>query len=253
LKIWRVALVSLLAVGLVLGVASPALAAPPWASSPSAETPPSSKVIRGEVVTVETDTAFVVQSGWFQVRVLVNDDTEYFKATAPGTLSLAQRLGEQDGLGLRQRLHLLAAGVLNRVHALVRNRLELREQVREELGVAEGLRSSSQAAAFSDIEVGSWVVVWVTPGEDDPVAEQVVIIEPAAYHHVTGTVVGLDATAQTITVAPAEGGDDIVLSYDDGTRFVLRGRTSLEAGDSVRAVCDGAGIVRLVIVVIDSD
>jgi hypothetical protein len=248
LKIWKVALVSLLAVGLVLGVASPALAAPPWASSPSAETPPSSKVISGE-----TDTASVVQSGWFQVRVLVNDDTEYFKATAPGTLSLAQRLGEQDGLGLRQRLHLLAAGVLNRVHALVRNRLEVKEQVREELEMAEGPRPFGEEAAFSDIEVGSWVVVWVTPGEDDPVAEQVVIIEPAAYHHVTGTVVGLDATAQTITVAPAEGGDDVVLSYDDGTRFVLCGRTSLEAGDSVRAVCDGAGIVRLVIVVIDSD
>jgi hypothetical protein len=253
LKIWKVALVLLLAVGLVLGVASPALAASP----PSAETPPSPEVIRGEVVSTEAG-AFVVQSGWFQARVLVNDDTEYFKVSAPGAFSTPLQLWQSaepdpDGLGLRQRLHLLVAGVLNRVHALVRNRLEVKEQVREELEMAEGPRPFGEEAAFSDIGVGSWVVVWVTPGEDDPVAEQVVILEPAAYHHVTGTVVSLDDAAQTITIAPADGGDEVVLSYDEGTRFVLRGQTSLEAGESVRAVCDGTGIVRLVIVVIDSD
>lgn len=253
MKIWKVALVSLLAVGLVLGVASPALAAPPWASSPSTETSPLPEIIRGEVVSTEADTAFVVQSGWFQVRVLVNDDTEYFKASAPGALSLAQRLGEPSELGLRQRLHLLVEGALDRVPALVRSRLELREQVREEAGLGGWLHPSGETATFSDIEVGSRVVVLVAPGEDGPVAERVVIIEPAAYHHVTGTVVSLDADAMTITVAPAEGGDDVVLSYDEGARFVLRGRTSLEVGESVRVVCDGAGIVRLVIVVIDSD
>jgi hypothetical protein len=259
LKIWRIALVSLLAVGLVLGVASPALAAPPWVSPPSAEPPPPPRVIRGEVVSTEANTAFVVQSGWFQVRVLVNEDTQYFKASLPGAISMPLQPAEKpaepgsEGLGLRQRLQLLVEGVLSRVPALVRNRLEVREQVRQELRVAEGLRPFAEEADFSDIEAGSQVVVWAASGEDDPVAERVVIIEPVTYLQVVGTIDIIDTAAKTITIEPADGGSDVILSYDDETRFVLRGRTSLEVGESVRAVYDEAGIARLVIVVIDSD
>jgi hypothetical protein len=256
LKIWKVALVSLLALGLVLGVASPALAASPWASLPPADPPP--RIIRGEVVSI-SGTSLVIESGWGETTVLVNDDTEYFRASVPpAVLSMSLQLEKPaepspGGLGLRQRLHLLVEGILTRVPVLVRNRLELRQQTGEELGLGRWLRSFGEEATFASIEVGSWVVVWVAPGEGDPVAERVVIIEPVAYHHISGTIDIIDTAAKTITIAPADGGDNVILSYDEETRFVLRGSPSLAVGDVVRAVYDEAGMAKMIIVVTDSD
>jgi hypothetical protein len=133
MKVWKVALASVLTLGLVLGMASPALAAPPWASSSPAH-PPSPRVIRGEVASI-ADTSFVVKSGWAELAVLVDGETEYFKASVPaGSLTLALRLVKPDepsseGLGLRQRLHRLVAGVSASVPSLVRNRLGMRLEI----------------------------------------------------------------------------------------------------------------------------
>ena len=52
-------------------------------------------------------------------------------------------------------------------------------------------------------------------------------------------------------MAPADGGDDVILSCGDGTRFVLRGSISLEGGERVRAVYDEEGMAKLVIVVVE--
>ncbi len=254
MKVWKIALVSVLALGLVLGVASPALAAPPWASSPP-EVPSPPRIIRGEVVGI-ADASFVVRSAWSEVTVLVNDETEYLKASAPpGALSLSLRPGEPaepgpQGFGFMQRLRHLVGGALASVPALVRNRLELREQVRGGLGVAGGLCPFAEEASFEDIEVGSVVAVWAVPDGDDPLAKRVVISKPVEYHHVAGTIseIGLD----TITIM-TDGGESIALSYDEETRFILRGSFSLKVGDSVRAVYDGEDMAKLVIVVTASD
>lgn len=179
MKVWKIALVSVLALGLVLGMASPALAAPPWASPPSADPPPP-RVIRGEVVSIEDNTAFIVQFGWYEVRVSVSSDTEYFKAPLPRKCSpFAPHLLEPPepcprGLGLMERLHRLAGRALAplKIPALVRNRIELK--------VAELPPPCGEEATFDDIEVGSRVIVWAVPDEDNPLAERVVIIEPAA-------------------------------------------------------------------------
>ena len=93
------------------------------------------------------------------------------------------------------------------------------------------------------------MVVWAVPDEDDPLARRVVIIEPAACRQVLGTIIIVDTAGKTITVAPADGGDDVILSYGGGTRFVLRGSISLEVGEQVRAVYDEEGMAKLVIVV----
>lgn len=42
------------------------------------------------------------------------------------------------------------------------------------------LQTDYRWLAFDDIEVGSRVIVWAVPDEDNPLAERVVIIEPAA-------------------------------------------------------------------------
>jgi hypothetical protein len=255
MKQWKIALVLVLALGLVLGVASPALAAPPWASRPQVA-PPTPRIIRGEVASVEGNTSFTVQSGWYQATVAVNDETEYFKASVPsGAVSLALRLGEtaeagSEGLGLRQRLQSLVAGVLSRVPPLFWNRLEMRLEVCEGLGMES--YPFGEEAAFTDIKVGSWVVVWAAPDGDNPVAEWVVIMEPTTYHHVRGTISSLDADGKTITIASNDG-ESIVLSYGEETRFILRGNFSLEVGETVRAVYDEAAMAVVVIVVASLD
>jgi hypothetical protein len=252
MKVWKIALVSVLALGLVLGAASPALAAPPWASSPQ-EAPLLPRVIRGEVVSI-ADASFVVKSAWSEVTILVDDETDYFVASKlPGVASLALRLKESTepvpgGLSFTQKLRRLVGGVVASVPALVKNRLELREQVREELGVGKLLSPFGEEAAFADIEVGSWVVVWTVADGDNLVAKRVVIIEPVEYHHAVGSVSGLDSGTITIIT---DAGETIALNYDEETRVVLLGSISLEVGDRVRAVYDGEDMARLVVVITD--
>ena len=254
MKAWKIALVSVLTLGLVSGVASPALAAPPWASPPT-ETPTPPRMIRGEVVSI-ADASFVVKTGWSEVTVLVDDETAYFKTPKrPGAFSLELRVGEMaepspEGLGLRLRLHRLVDGVPTPVRALVQNRLEVKEQVREELGVGRLLSPFGEEATFADIEVGSWVSVWAVVEGDNLVARRVVIMEPVTYHLVVGSVTGLDSENITITT---DAGEIITLSYDEETRIILRGSISLEVGQQVRAVYDEEGVARLVVVVTDSD
>ncbi len=256
MKVWKVALVSILALGLVLGVASPALAAPPWASPPSAE-PPSPRLIRGEVVSI-ADTSFVVKFGWSEVTVLVDGETEYFKASVlAGALTLAPRLvkpGETSsgGLGLRKRLHRLVAGVLASVPTLVRNRLEMRLGVCEGLGVGKLLSPFGEEATFDGLEVSSWVMVWAVADGDNLLAKRVVIVEPTTYHHLLGTILGIDTDGKTITIT-SDNGESIDLSYDEETCLILRGSTSLEVGDSVRAVYDEEDIAKVVVVINGSD
>jgi hypothetical protein len=252
MKVWKIALVSVLALGLVLGVASPALAAPPWVSPPL-EVPPSPRIIRGEVVST-ADSSFVVKSAWSEVTILVDDETDYFRASKlPGVASLALRLKESTepgpgGLSFTQKLRRLVGGVVASVPALVKNRLELREQVREELGVGKLLSPFGEEAAFEDIEVGSWVVVWTVADGDNLVAKRVVIIEPVEYHHAVGSVSGLDS--ETITII-TDAGEAIVLSYNEETRIILLGSITLEVGERVRAVYDGEDMARLVVVITD--
>jgi hypothetical protein len=249
MKVWKIALVLVLALGLVLGVASPALAAPPWASPPQ-DTPPSPRMIRGEVVSI-ADASFVVKTGWSEVTVLVDNETAYFKTPArPGAFSSAEPGTEGLGLRLRLRLHRLVAGVPTPVRALVQNRLEVREQVRGELGVRRLFSPFGEEATFADIEVGSWVSVWAVPEGDNLVARRVVIMEPVEYHLVVGSVIGLDSENITITT---DAGEIITLSYDEETRIILRGSISLEVGQQVRAVYDEEGVARLVVVVTGSD
>ena len=200
------------------------------------------------------DSSFVVMCGGSEVTVSVDDETVFFRASAlPGASSLALHLGgpaelDPEGLGLRQRLNRLVGGVPASVSALVRNRLEIKEQLRVEPTVGRLLPPFGEEAAFEDIKVGSWVVVWAVADGDNLVAKRVVIIEPVEYHHAVGDISGLDSEAITIGT---DAGEAIVLSYDGETRAVLRGSISLEVGDRVRAVYDGENVARFVVMITD--
>ena len=254
MKVWKLAVVSVLALGLVLGMASPALAASEWASFQGGHLPP--RVVKGEVVRIDDGkSSFVVQSGWQEVTISVDSATRYFKALAPPRVATStQHLMKPTepgpgGLGLMGRFHRLVEGALAPwgIPALLRHRLELGELVQEAPGLGRWLHPFGEEATFDDIAVGSRVVVWVVPvDEGNPLAKRVLIIEPTAYHRVLGTVINISLGGKTITVAPTGGGDDVILSYDEKTRFILRGTTSLEEGEQVRAVYDEEGMARVV-------
>ena len=99
-----------------------------------------------------------------------------------------------------------------------------------------------------DIAIGTQVVVRVVPAEDNLVAKLVIIIKPTSYGRILGTITDISPEDKTITIAPADGGDDIVLSYSERTRFILRGITELEVGQSIRAIHDEEMIAKVVFV-----
>ena len=268
MKVLKIGGVLALTLSLVFGMALPALAAPPgWALSQANPVPP--KVFRGEVVGVdEGKTFFVIQFQRWELIVSVDEDTQYFKAVIPqkvvplarGLIGLHQQ--SQGRFGLKKRIlsFVEKAPIPQKVAALVRSQLKLREQSQEEpelgeqgqekLGLGKWLCPFAEEATFDDITVGTQVVVRAISGEDNPLAKQVFIIEPTTYVCTLGTVTDISSEDKTITIAPADEGEKIVLNYNESTRFILRGTTELKGGDSVRAIYDEDKMARVVSMVI---
>jgi hypothetical protein len=252
MKVLKIVGVSALALSLVFGLASPALAAPPaWAPTQTGYTPPA--VLVGEVISIDEDkTFFVIQADLREVTVSVDSDTRYYealipwRAVPPARIMLELRQESQERLGLGQRLHSLVsrAGSLFKamvpwgVPGLVRHQLELEQQAVEETGLLEWLRPFGEEATFDDITIGSQVVVRALSGEDNPLAKLVIIIEPIGYGRVVGTITDISTANKTITVDPIGEDGEIVLSYNERTRFVLCGVPGLEVWQGVRAIYD---------------
>jgi len=252
MKSLKIVVVSALALSLVFGLASPALAAPPdWAPPRASHMSPA--LLMGEVVSVdEGKTFFVIQSGWWEVTVSVDSDTQYYEALIPWRaispakrlMELAQESQERPGLNKWLRSFVGRVGSLFkavaswRVPGLVRHQLELKQQAEEELGLTGWLRPFGEEATFDDITVGSHVVVRAVPGEDNPLAKLVIIIEPIGYGRVVGTITAISTEDKTITIDPIDEDGELILSYNERTRFILRGIPGLEVGQKVRAIYD---------------
>lgn len=257
MKVMKIVGVSALAVSLVLGLAVPALAAPPNRVPPRASLIPP-RLLVGEVVNVdEGKTFFVIQSGLQEVTVSVDGDTQYYevlipwRAVPPVRRMVELRQESQERLGLKQRLRSFVgkAGSLFKalvpwgVPGLVRQQLELRQPAVEEPGLIGWLRPFAEEATFDDIAVGSHVVVRAVPGEDNPLAKLVIIIEPIGYGRVVGTITDISLINKTITIDPIDEGGEIVLSYNERTRFILCGVPGLEVGQSIRAIYDAEEMI----------
>lgn len=220
-KVLKIAGVSILALGLVLGIAIPVLA------SSSGADDSGSDVVRGEVLSVG-DQEFVIQSGDEELTIEVNEDTEYYQSCVPERIvSLAQqriRLGEQyelPPLDLEDR------------PLLQRARLKL-------------LHHFGEPAEFGDIAVGDMVTVWLAEG--DNLAEVVLILTPTDYTSVSGTIEGVSSDDWTITIAPDVGGS-ITLNYNENTEFILKGIIQVEAGQSARVIYDSDNMLAKTVVV----
>jgi len=250
MKVWNIVGVSALALGLVFGLVSPALAAPPhWTPPQTGYMPPA--VLVGEVVSVdEGKTFFVIQSGSREVTVSVDSDTRYYEALVPWRaippvrIMMELRQESQEGPGLGQRLHSFVgkAGSLFKAlvpwgaPGLVKHQLE--QPAGEETGLLEWFHPFGEEANFDDVTVGSQVVVRASPGDDNPLAKLVIIIEPIGYGRVVGTVTDISTEDKTITIDPVGEDGEIILSYNERTRFVLCGVPGLEVGQRVRVIYD---------------
>lgn len=197
MKVLTIAGVSILALSLVLGTAFPVLAASNLALRQASDIHP--KILASHVVSLdENQESFVIQCQRMELTVLVDADTQYFKVLIP-----------------------------RKVAALARYRPELKRQNQEKLELAERFRRFTQKATFDDIAIGARVAVRAVPGEDNPLAKLVLIIEPTTYKRVIGTITDVSLVNKTITIAPADGNNDIILNYNEKTRFILRGTTKL--------------------------
>ena len=231
-KILRIAIGLTLALGLVIGIALPGLAAPNEAVVKALP-----RMLRGKVVSIDEENQefFVIQAGEQEpVTILVNSDTKYFKALIP-----------------------------RKAVALARHRVELKQQMElkpqkqgehnpsAKLKLIERSRRFGEEAIFDDIAVGARAVVQAIAGEDNPLAKLVLIIEPATYTRVIGTITDISLVDKTITIAPADGSSDVILSYTEKTRFILRGTTKLEEGQSTRAVYNEKMMTKVMFVPIE--
>jgi hypothetical protein len=269
MSVLKVAVASVLALSMVLGLALPALADSggplPWAEDFQA------RVVKGEVTYVDeaNQEYFTVQSGEDEISIRVDENTSYFVTGVPGlVVPLLQQFrlrnqaefGTPDEQGLRLRVQnqvaqTESAPVVEPQQARLRlqNQVAQTETVSIELQPAR-LRVQNQLAqtesaplvepqpavprpfgqaGFSDIEIGDRVVVWLANGEN--LAKWVLIVKPAVHAHVGGSITEL--TSETITIAPDDG-EAVTLRYNQDTVFVLNGFTSVEERQLARAVYD---------------
>lgn len=249
-KVITVTGVSILALALVLGMAVPALAAPN--SAPSWVGDLEGELLRGEVVSIG-DQEFVIQSGEEEITIVVGEATRYYQLSTPGTL-VRQRLQlhQQNQLELRAQFgHGHGWGRQNRVQAavFVRNQLMLQNRITQMEKAPRGLCwlrghcPFGGQAEFADIAVGDSVVVLF--GENN-LARVVLIMKPAAYANVSGTITDISSSFITID---SDDGPQVTLFYDEDTVFVLSGADQLEEGQYVRITYDSLDGTALKIVV----
>jgi hypothetical protein len=270
MSILKIAVASVIALSLVLGLALPALAD---SGEPLLWTEDFQfRVVKGTVTEVdqENQAYFEVQSGEDEIGIRVDGNTRYFVINAPGRIVplLEQfRLRNQaeletpDEQGLRLRVQNRVAQTETVPVEPQPARLRVQDQVAQTESVPLGepqparVRAQNQlvqmvtyplpesqpavsrplgdGAEFSDIEVGDRVVVWLASGES--LAKWVLIIKPAVRAHVGGVITGLGS--DTIEITP-EDGRPVTLRYDQDTVFILNGFISVEEGQLARAVYD---------------
>jgi len=235
MKVLKIAAVSILALGLVLGIALPGLAASDSALPQASNILP--ELLRGRVVSIDDDQEFfVIQSGEQELTISVDDDTKYFKLYVPGRLvALVQHRMQLMQPEIRQEIRVMESAI-NRMPQLKKRAMEI---LKHQPNLKQ-LRCLGEEATFGDIAVGDRVAVRAVWGEDSYLAKTVVIMKPTTYARVSGTVSNIDESAMEITIEPlssssAEDGK-IILAYDSHTIFILRGTPGLQKGEKVVAI-----------------
>ncbi|MDH5695487.1 MAG: hypothetical protein OEZ00_02600 [Dehalococcoidia bacterium] len=262
MKVLKIAGMSILALGLVLGIALPVLAAPDSASPQASNMLP--KVLKGKVVSIdENQEYFVIQSGEQELTILVDNDTKYYKLSVPGRIvALAQHRVESR----HQNQEELEAPACPQMKFRLRDQQQMKGSSQYQIKLRpqnhpgnvdapelkqtnlKRLHPLGDEAEFSDIAVGDKVAVWIPAGEDGYLAGRVLIIEPVTYARVSGTIIVVSPEDGTIAIAPDDG-EAITLYYNEGTVFILKGVIQVETGQSALAIYDSDNMIAKRVVV----
>jgi hypothetical protein len=265
MSVLKIAVASVLALSLVMGLALPALAD---SGEPQLWAGLKASIVKGEVIYVdqEDQAYFDVQSGENELTINVDENTRYFVLGASGLVTaLAQQFRLQNqvrlklqnqagvnaqdeqsmGLGLKNQVR---AGALVQDQARLRIQNQLCQMENAPLALPQVVgwlwcRPFGTGAGFSDIEVGERVVVWLA--DSDNLAKAVLIVKPYARALVSGTIT--DVGSETIEITP--DGEAVVLDYNENTVFVLSGFTLVEEGQLARAVYDSESMLAQRVVV----
>jgi hypothetical protein len=247
-KVLTIAGVSVLVLGLILGVALPGLAAPDEALPDTDDS--QARIVKGKVLEVrEADLEFDIQSGEEELTINVDENTKYYKLCVPGRIvSLARHLMQfrhqnQEEMGVPGGQG-MGLGLQNKERALARHQMKLQNQISQpeivplsepQQAKLKWLRPFGEESAFSDIAVGDRVVVWLADVEDgDYLAKMVLIIKPTTYASVSGTI-EVDLDEGSITITPDDG-EAVTLTYNEGTVFILNGFIAVEEGQYAHAI-----------------
>jgi len=273
-NLWKVIVILTIAIGLVVGVALPAVAAPDETAPQLSNMPPS--VLSGRVISVDEDKSFfVIQSGEQEpVTITVDSNTKYIKVPlprkvvaliknrlAPKPLEAQERVREakqvaiklRDGAPGLKRMQINEASkrALTRRQELTTNLLtpgEGKGIPQSWLGKMKCLHQFDEQASFEDIATGDKVQVRLSSDENPSVAELVIIIKPTAYQQVSGIIDAVSDNSITITDS-----SPVILNYDENTRFILKGIITVKPGQSTHTVYDSENMMaKLVIVDLDA-
>lgn len=227
---------SILAFGLVLGVALPALAASDSTSLQASNILP--EVLRGRVISIDEE-SFVIQSGEQKLTISVNGDTKYFRLYVPGRLvALVRHRMQLMQPEVQQETGVIESAVPMKLKAVNRMpQLKNMNIVKQHLDLKR-LRCFGEEATFGDITVGDRVAVRAVWEENSYLAKIVIIMKPTTYARVSGTISATDESSIEITIESLSSSEDgeITLVYDSRTIFILRGTPSLQEGERVVAI-----------------
>jgi len=233
---------------------------------------------RGEVTIVnQAENYFVIQSQEEELTILVDDDTKYFIAPLPQKvaalakqrLELRQELRWQIEPQERARLEEPVSIKLRPINPVsLSNQLKINQATTPMLTASQEinpellqpdeakiperwserlkwLRRFGHQTTFDDVTVGAQVLVVLAPEADNNLAKWVLIIKPTAYQPTAGTVTDISSGDKTITILTENEGE-VTIKYDDKTRVILRGTTTLEIGQTIRAVCNEEMVAKMV-------
>ncbi|MBI2832238.1 MAG: hypothetical protein HYX79_08280 [Chloroflexi bacterium] len=221
-----------LIIGMLAGVAFPAFAAQDGQENQPKKGP---RAINGQVTEIDGGkTFFVVKSGQKDIKIAVDGNTQYFKASVPQKAAAAIKERIQKA---KPQIQKVAPGLKQRLinKGKPANTPGQDQSQGRQANPASAPRLPGEPATFEDIAVGDRMMVRVVAGTDPPLAQQVLIVKvtPSPYAQITGTISVINGNDVTIT---GKDNATVTVTVDPDTNVVIKGALSVQAEQTAHAV-----------------
>jgi hypothetical protein len=224
------------------------------------------RLVQGEVISVATDNStFIIQNGGQkQITIKVDEDTKYYiismgKASEAVKVTAAKDKQEEREVKKAESNQFgTVAPKVNKAQSKPFSAVE--PQVGKIEPKAKSLKPQTSVtiaycgtdpnwlgrygkeAQFSDIQVGDRIIAWIQTA--DNLATQILIIKAPVIQPVRGTIT--DVSDNSFTITPPIGAA-VTLSWDENTRFVLKGFISVQSGQYAIAVYNRNTMIALTV------